>query len=387
MICIVFAGEDQVVFFHLYTTDDCNLTCRYCRGKLFDLEEEEQSELPSDISLDLPPEFDRSLKEPLYRFLAADPDPILTFIGGEPLLMHDLICEIMDEAPCNRFMLQTNGLLLDQMPPGYRNRFETILISVDGDEATTDHNRGEGVYRRVMQNAHLLRKEGFAGELIARITVDEKTDIAASVLHLATLKESPFTSIHWQIDANFSGDYSKRNFDRWAEESYNDGITRLIDHWVEEMRTDGVVRKWYPFLQTTKDLLQKRASGLRCGSGVTNYTIQTDGSIIPCPIMIGMSMYLLGDIRQSNPTQLPRIEPGSPCTECNITDFCGGRCLYSNILRPWPQEGIDAVCTTVHHLRSRLMAYLPEIRTMIDEGIIDLSSFDHTRYNGCEIIP
>lgn len=374
-----------MVFFHIYITDDCNLACRYCRGKLFD--EEDDFAYPCDISFDLPAEFDSTLKEQLFRFLAADPDPILTFIGGEPLLMRDLICEIMDKAPCRRFMLQTNGLLLDQIPPAYRNRFETILISIDGDEETTDHNRGRGVYRNVLNNARLLREEGFTGELIARMTVDEETDIAASVLHLATLDNSPFTSIHWQMDANFSGDYSKRTFAGWAEKSYNTGITRLIEYWVETMRSAGVVMRWYPFIQTTEDLLHNRSTTLRCGSGVTNYTIQTDGSIIPCPIMIGMSRYQLGHIGRSNPTQLPRIDPGSPCTECQITEFCGGRCLYSNILKPWPLEGRDAVCATIHHLRSKLMAHLPEIRTMIDEGIIDLSSFAHTRFNGCEIIP
>ncbi len=386
MICIDFAGDDQVVFFHLYITDDCNLTCRYCRGKLFDPEEEDNG-LPSDVAVDLPVEFDRSLKAPLYRFLAADPDPIITFIGGEPLLRSDLICEIIKEAPCNRFMLQTNGLLLDRLPAAYRNRFETILISIDGDEATTDHNRGEGVYRRIMQNARLLQEEGFGGELIARMTVDEETDIAASVFHLASIEDSPFTSIHWQMDANFSGDYKRRHFAEWAKENYNRGISSLIDHWVSHMQTEGDVLRWYPFLQTTEDLLQSRPSGLRCGSGVTNFTIQTDGTIIPCPIMIGMNEYLLGDIRSADPCTLPHIHPEHPCTTCTIQDFCGGRCLYSNIVRPWPEEGREAVCSTTHHLRSELITHLPIINRLIEKQIVDLSSFNHTRFNGCEIIP
>lgn len=375
-----------MVFFHLYMTDDCNLACRYCRGKLFEGEEDE-SGITSDIAVDLPLEFDRSLISPLKRFLAADPDPILTFIGGEPLLKRDLICEIMDQVPSTRFMLQTNGILLDTVPGAYRNRFETILISIDGNEERTDQNRGSGVYRQVLSNARLLREEGFAGELIARMTVHEGTDIAGSVLHLASLEDSPFTSIHWQIDANFSGDYRKRHFTEWVDTSYNRGISQLIDHWVSHMQAEGEVLRWYPFLETTEDLLVNRPSGLRCGSGVTNYTIQTDGSIIPCPIMIGMSGYRLGDIYSADPTCLPEIHPGSPCTECSITTFCGGRCLYSNIVRPWPEEGRDAVCSTVRHLRSELIAHLPAMQRLIQEKRIDQSSFSHTRFNGCEIIP
>ena len=342
---------------------------------------------PCEVSVDLPPEFGISILSSLNRFLAADPDPVLTFIGGEPLLRCDLICQIMDEAPCERFMLQTNGTLIANMPKEYRKRFETILISIDGDESLTDHHRGEGVYRRVLKNARLLRDEGFSGELIARMTVDEKTDIYTSVLHLAQMKNSPFSSIHWQMDANFCGDYHRRRFSDWVEGNYNPGITDLARYWVDSMRLTGQVLPWYPFIQVTEDLLLGKGSGLRCGSGVTNFTIQTDGSIVPCPIMIGMSDYVVGDIRSGDPQNLPGVRPGLPCTECSISEFCGGRCLYSNVVRPWPQEGIDAVCTTVHHLRSVLIDLLPAITDLIDAGVIDLSSFAHTRFNGCEIIP
>jgi putative peptide-modifying radical SAM enzyme len=350
-------------------------------------DDSEEVLVPCEIAVDLPPEFDISLLNSLNRFLAADPDPILTFIGGEPLLNCDLILRIMDEAPCRRFMLQTNGLLLQEMPALYRNRFETILISIDGDELLTDYHRGERVYQRLLKNARILRDEGFSGELIARMTVDEDTDIYHAVLHLATLKENPFSSIHWQMDANFSGGYNKRHFSDWVNESYNPGITALARYWVDQMKQTGKVPIWYPFLQTTEDLLLQRPSCLRCGSGVTNFTIQTDGSITPCPIMIGMNGYLLGNIRSADPLNLPRSGPGTPCTECSILDFCGGRCLYSNIVRPWPVEGIDTVCSTVHHLRSVLLDLLPTIVDLIDCGVIHPSSFVHTRFNGCEIIP
>jgi radical SAM protein with 4Fe4S-binding SPASM domain len=153
------------------------------------------------------------------------------------------------------------------------------------------------------------------------------------------------------------------------------------------MQMYGEVLRWYPFLQTTEDLLQNRPSGLRCGSGVTNFTIQTDGSITPCPIMIGMNEYLLGDIWSADPTRLREVRPRHPCNRCSIAEFCGGRCLYSNIIRPWPQEGRDAVCSTIHHLRSELIASLSIIRTLLKDGRIDPGSFAHTRYNGCEIIP
>ena len=102
--------------------------------------------------------------EELYRFLKQDPSPTLTFYGGEPLLRADLIERIMHEAPVQRFMMQTNGLLLDRLPPEIVNRFATILVSVDGREQLTDAHRGKGVYRRVMENVRKIRSAWISRE-------------------------------------------------------------------------------------------------------------------------------------------------------------------------------------------------------------------------------
>ena len=72
----------------------------------------------------------------LYDFLKKDPSPTLTFYGGEPLLRADLIEQIVREAPVRRFMMQTNGILLDRLPLEIVNRFVTILVSLDGRQRT-----------------------------------------------------------------------------------------------------------------------------------------------------------------------------------------------------------------------------------------------------------
>ena len=74
-------------------------------------------------------------------------------------------------------MMQTNGILLDRLPADIVNRFTTILVSLDGNRELTDSNRGAGVYNRVMENIRKIRAGGYAGELIARMTVTESTDI------------------------------------------------------------------------------------------------------------------------------------------------------------------------------------------------------------------
>lgn len=374
-----------MVFFHLILTDDCNLCCSYCRGKIFS-ESVEWCGRNIDIDTGLPPDLTIELDD-LYRFIERDPDACITFYGGEPLLRAGLIMEIMENAPRCRFMIQTNGLLLTDIPPRYIRRFETILVSLDGSPDITDRHRGTGTYRKVMENLAYLATAGFGGELIARMTVGEDVDIHDAVGFLTSNRDHTFSSIHWQMDAEFAGDTAIRSFRTWLYRSYNPGIRRLIKTWVEMMERGEGVARWYPFLQPMQDLLACRDSRLRCGAGYANYTIMTDGHIGPCPVMIGMKEYYAGHIRDANPLSLPIVEVESECNQCPVRGFCGGRCLYSQIVRPWPDEMRMAVCESVMNLHAGLVEALPRVRRCIDKGLLNEADFSHTRFNGCEIIP
>lgn len=375
------------MYFHLILTDDCNLCCRYCRAKAFEDEDEiDEASLEIEIDTDLSPDLNYD-PEYLYHFLSRDPDATLTFYGGEPLMRQDLLERIVREAPVSRFMIQTNGMLLDRLPPDIVNRFSTILVSLDGRQKLTDENRGQGVFSRVMANIRKIRSNGYRGELIARMTVTERTDIFDAVTYLADNPEYSFSSIHWQVDANFTRDLSHRRFEEWTRENYNPGIRTLVKSWVDEMEKTGQVRRWYPFIDPMEDLLHGRESLLRCGAGHANYAIMTDGSIAPCPIMIGMKSYYVGTIWDSDPAKLPRLEVGGNCPSCNIQTFCGGRCLYSSIVQPWNLAGRELVCGTVKNLHEALTGTLPQVRALIETGRISLSDFDHEKFNGCEIIP
>lgn len=373
------------LYYHVILTDDCNLCCSYCRAKAFGPESAGCSngvEIDEDLSPDLAYDIGT-----LCTFLARDPDPVVTFYGGEPLLRTDLVMEIMDRAPAQRFMIQTNGILLHELPQEYVNRFATILVSLDGPEALTDAHRGAGTYRRVMENVKTVVAGGFRGELIARMTVAEDTGIEDAVMYLADNPDHSFSSIHWQLDANFTPDFPRRDFRSWSETSYNPGIRALVRRWITLMETTGTVPRWYPFLDTADDLLNGRRSRLRCGAGYANYSIMTDGHIAPCPVMIGMRQYYVGHISTSDPASLPEVTVGGECTSCTILDFCGGRCLYSNIVAPWDAGERRLVCGTVSSLHQALAGALPRIRQLIRDKRIAPTGFSHEKYNGCEIIP
>jgi putative peptide-modifying radical SAM enzyme len=299
----------------------------------------------------------------------------------------DLIKTIVNDAPVHRFMMQTNGILLDRLDPMTINRFSTNLVSIDGNEELTNANRGRGTYRSIINNIKRIRRNGYNGELIARMTVNEGTDIVDAVRWLSDNPDYSFSSIHWQLDANFTHDFSHRHFAGWVSKNYNPGINRLIKLWVDHMETEGKVLRWYPFLDPMEDLLYGRQSLLRCGSGYANYSIMTDGHIAPCPVMIGMSQYYVGHVRDADPLNLPIIRVNGDCTDCQIRGFCGGRCLYSNITKPWRADERRIVCSTVKNLHDGLTGALLRVNDLIDDGVICLSDFSHEKFNGCEIIP
>ena len=259
----------------------------YCRAKAFEDLEESGSERALIIDEDLPPELDFDLNL-LYEFLKKDPAATLTFYGGEPLLRADLIERIVRESPVQRFMVQTNGLLLDRLPSEILNRFTTILVSLDGRESLTDANRGMGVYGRVMRNIQKIRANGYTGELIARMTITETTDIVDAVRYLASNPDYSFSSIHWQIDANFAGDFGLRRFREWTEGSYNPGISTLVRSWVDHMETSGEVPAAVPVYGSPARPASRKVQPAQVRIRVCQLQYHDRRKHRPCPVMIGM---------------------------------------------------------------------------------------------------
>jgi putative peptide-modifying radical SAM enzyme len=374
------------MFFHIILTGECNSQCRYCFGEA--LEDTDNDFEDFDVDYSLPKKLDYDIGM-LDRFCRLDPDCVLTFYGGEPLLCVDEIRKIMDNVKAEHFMMQTNGTLLDRLEPEYANRFRTILVSLDGDETLTDYYRGRGTYRHVVNNLKTIKHNGFKGELIARMTVMEQTDIHKQVTWLVNNDDFPFSSVHWQLNAGFwKNDFARRNFTKWSRENYNPQIRRLAQSWVNHMERNGVVLRLYPFLGIAHSILsEKKMNLLRCGGGWINYAIQTDGYIIPCPTMWGMKDYYLGHINDANPMKLKQVFVGPPCTECNVFMICGGRCLYANVTKRWVAEAYSQVCDTVRSLIDVVTEAIPKIKDLIHSGKISQTDFQFTEYNGCEIIP
>jgi putative peptide-modifying radical SAM enzyme len=379
-------GEALSLNFYVTLTTSCNLQCRYCYGKSCEDFGSDFHGLQIDYSTPRSIDYDtRNLKS----FLQEDPDPLLIFYGGEPLLQMHKMEVIMDSVPAAKFVLQTNGLLLNRMEMKYANKIDPIFVSLDGNETLSDYYRGKGTYRRVMGNVKKIRDDGYTGEIVARMTVGEETEIDHQVLALVENVELPFSSVHWQLDALFwQNDFPKRHFSDWTTKSYNPRLRKLIQAWVDRMRKDGEVLRLYPLVGVTQSLLRGEPSRLRCGAGWSVFNIQTDGNITPCPVMAGLSDFYLGNICETPLGSLKdAVRVSEPCIRCDIFSICGGRCLYANVTKLWGEDGFSQVCGTVRGMINALQGVLPEIRALIDAGRIRLSDFEYQKYNGCEIIP
>jgi uncharacterized protein len=374
------------MFFHVILTTECNSQCRYCYGEALEDWDDDSSDV--DVDYSLPRKIHYNL-DFLGRLCKQDPYCVLTFYGGEPLLCLDEIKQIMDRAKPQFFMMQTNGLLLDRLDPEYLNRFHTLLVSIDGDQELTDFYRGPGTFRKAMDNLKLIRKGGFSGELIARMTVMEETDIYKEVTWLIDNSEFSFSSIHWQLNAGFwKADYERRGFKKWSMEDYNPGIRKLVEYWVDRMEDDGVVLRLYPLLGIAESLVSvEKKAFLRCGGGWINYAIQTDGQVIPCPTMWGMRNYYLGHVDTVDPSKLARVFVKGSCANCDTLRLCGGRCLYTNVMKRWSSEAYGQVCKTVQNLIEAVSAEMPRVNKLLETGRIRPREFEYVRFNGCEIIP
>ncbi|MDD5193070.1 MAG: TIGR04084 family radical SAM/SPASM domain-containing protein [Candidatus Nanoarchaeia archaeon] len=367
--------------YHIILTETCNSECNYCYKKSM---EEFDNGLDKKFKFDFsaPEKSEVSVKK-LKKFLEKDRDAVLIFYGGEPLMEIDKIKEIMDEIKVP-FRMQTNGKLLHELPSEYINRIDKILVSIDGNKERTDFNKGKGTFDKVIANIKFIRRNGYKGEIIARMTIDQKfPDLYEQVLNLINLNS--FDSYHWQLDAGFfKFDFNEKTFSKFVEE-YNKSVSKLIDYWINELKK-GKVLRIYPFIAIVDSLLKNEPTKLRCGAGHYGYAIATDGKIIACPIMNCIKDFEAGTL-DSEPEKLRKFDVEGRCLACDYKDLCGGRCLYWNKAGLWPENGDEIICKTIKHLIDELINKLPEIKELIKNKRISEKDFEYEKYFGPEIIP
>ena len=375
--------EDKMLLF-ITLTQRCNLNCGYCgNGSNEDIEDlaTHNPEVIYDVNL-------------ISKFNKVK-DLAVCFYGGEPLMRIPLIEKIMPLLPKAKFCLQTNGVLIKKLKPEIVRQFNTILISIDGDEETTDFNRGKGMYKLLIKHSKWLRETcKFTGDLIARMTCSGNNDIYKSVTHLLNL--GLFDHVHWQLDAEWDSDMDARytndlaeGFVDWKDRIYNVGITNLMKDFMENLR-NGKILGIVPFLGLIKVFIKgEKIKRIMCGSGSDAFNVTTGGYINCCPIapeFDPIADLKADDFDHKNLYDTELI--GGFCKECEILEKCGGRCLYANKDNWWGEEGRKHVCQTVFHLVKTIEDNLDEIKKIVSEKPELMEQLDYPKFNNStEIIP
>ncbi|ACB06782.1 TIGR04084 family radical SAM/SPASM domain-containing protein [Candidatus Korarchaeum cryptofilum] len=348
------------------TTGKCNMKCLYCGGS-FDPK--------------LVPWSEGYRLEDLVDLVVRTGCDV-AFYGGEPLLNPKLVMDVIDSLKSRdwrgRFIIQTNGTLFESLPLSYWLSFDSILLSVDGRPEVNDEGRGKGNYKRAIETARNLRKYGFSGDLIARMTAWERTDIYEEVTHLLSL--GLFDHIHWQLNVIWS---ERWDFRDWSERSYLPGLRKLASLWLGEMRK-GKILGIVPFLGIMRAELFGDLPSPPCGAGSESFTLLPNGKILACPIAVDSSWAVVGELGNG----IREVSIGEPCKSCDYFKYCGGRCLYAYMERLWGEEGFREVCTVTKETIKIVLEHGEEIRSLIREGVISAEDLYYPRYNNTvEVIP
>ncbi len=162
------SGEHIPPFLIASITGSCNLHCAGCysRGNNACCDSAPVNQLTAQ-------QWDNIFKE-------ADELGIsfILLAGGEPLLRYDVI-QKATEHPGIMFPVFTNGTYLHEkyldVFDGSRNLIP--IISIEGDEKTTDSRRGEGVYQKVTDAMERIKKRGMIFGASVTVTTENLNEV------------------------------------------------------------------------------------------------------------------------------------------------------------------------------------------------------------------
>jgi MoaA/NifB/PqqE/SkfB family radical SAM enzyme len=96
---------------------------------------------------------------------------LITVLGGEPFMRRDLL-DIAAANPDTYFQVFSNGTLIkpEQIARIAELGNVALMLSIEGDEQTTDARRGAGTYRKLLGTMELLKKHGVLFGYSATVT-------------------------------------------------------------------------------------------------------------------------------------------------------------------------------------------------------------------------
>jgi len=163
-------GEHVPPFLIASITSQCNLHCAGCYSRC------------SHATADTEPVAQLTGEEWLRIFDEAEELGVsfILLAGGEPLLRRDVI-EAAGKKQSILFPIFTNGTFMDEAYFELFDRCRNLLpvLSIEGEQETTDRRRGKGIYRLQTENMARLRERGLIFGVSLTVTTENLVEVTS----------------------------------------------------------------------------------------------------------------------------------------------------------------------------------------------------------------
>ena len=165
-------GEHIPPFLIASITSKCNLHCAGCYSRCNEatVDSEPVEQLTGE-------EWDRIFKEANNLGIS-----FILLAGGEPMLRRDVI-EKAAKTPDILFPIFTNGTYIDEdyLDLFDRNRNLLPIISIEGEQGSTDTRRGRGIYDILMKNMDRLHDRGLIFGASLTVTTENIGEVTTEI--------------------------------------------------------------------------------------------------------------------------------------------------------------------------------------------------------------
>ena len=363
-ICTDISNRKDLNHLRLMLTNECNFACTYCYADEGSYGVSNDNMMSNEVSLD-------AVKWAYSKYKNIKQ---ISFFGGEPLLnlkVIESVCSfIVNEYKLEKiermplFSIVTNAYFITDEVINLFSKYNIHpVVSVDGPKKVHDKQRilknGGGTFDVVYHNLKKFREKmpfsieatfttNHDSEGLTMDDVDEYLKKEFNVTRMIvngiyTYKDGKLSHIN-ALASKQKFDYSKYFNDFFNSENYvyNDIIVRLI----------GVFQKPY-YLESF------------CDAGLTQYTIDWDGNILPCHIFTGEDEKKLGNIYDNSSLKDIKTMINTKniefCKDCSDRRFCQ-KCLLD----------IENDYFKCENFRNGL--------TVFFNNMLDLFVFDQDRY-------
>lgn len=318
----------------LFLTENCTLNCDYCfvatrkSGKRMNWK-------TASLAIDF-----------LMDYSENEPDILIIFFGGEPLMEFPLMKRIAKYADMRadklgkrvNYALTTNGTIIskDILAFAQQKKFN-YLLSLDGDKDIHDRHRrtsnGQGSWN-IVTGEHLQLMKNIQGWIGARLTVNPDTVyyLSSGVQTLFNLGVNQFL-----IGPNEDVEWTSEQLEMYASE-----MEKVAKYYLCKLEINAPIRI-IDFEETTDELYMKYSNIWGCEAGRTKVAVSTEGDIYPCakfvsPFPSMKGSYRLGSVYDGITNKSSRLdfmdnrdESRSECSICSYNKFCGGGCPAVNL--------------------------------------------------------